>query len=149
MFQLYRPLSATYIEGQRYKVIQGQRYNVPPCSNIRVTSVLESKISISFVQRSNLRYIICVLLVSLSPKFQSVSLYCHLFWSCRPFDTSALNDARMTKTTMSKVPHMCSTKLNPESQISLSFALRRAIFKTPTCVSQFPFPVSRNAKFQR
>ncbi len=44
------------------------------------------------------------------------------------FETSALNDPKMTlNTTRSKVPHICFTSVN-ESHISLGFALQPVVF---------------------
>ncbi len=63
------------------------------------------------------RYPICVILMSLNPKFHS-TLLC--------FETSAPNDPQMILATIrSKVrgPYMCHWSSVPEPRISLSFAL--------------------------
>ncbi len=72
-------------------------------------------------------YPIYVLLVSTSHKFHSVLLYDQLFWRYRPFETSALNNPKMTlNPTRSSVPHICITSI-PESQISVLFTLWPAV----------------------
>ncbi len=71
---------------------------------------------------------VCALVVSLSAKFQSVSLQPAVF-SYRPFwDKYAPYDPKMTlNTTRAKVHHISATNV-PESQIWLGFAPWPAVF---------------------
>ncbi len=77
-----------------------------------------------------------VLLVSPSLKFHSVSVYGQPFSSYNPFEESAQTDPQMTlNPTRSKVPHIRVTSV-PESQITLRFAIRPAVFEIEAILRQ-------------
>ncbi len=66
----------------------------------------------------------------------SVSLYDQLFWDTCRFEKSVPNDPKMTlKPTRSNVSHTCVTSIH-ESQISLRFTLRPAVFETQAILRQ-------------
>ncbi len=69
------------------------------------------------------RYPICIQTHSLSPEFHAISLYFKPFRVTGHFETSALNDPKMTlNTSRLKVPHI-HIKTTPDSQVSIRFAV--------------------------
>ena len=82
------------------------------------------------------------------PNF-AVSLYGQLFWVTGHFETSAVNDPKMTlNTKRSNIPHMHITTV-AESQISIRFTLRPAIFELQAILRQvhrWPPKVTLNTK---